>query len=484
MNNIECPIKNHSINTPNDIALIDGKLELSYLELDKKIDTVLADLGKKGVKNNMRVGIISENTLQYVILIFAILRLGGIVVPINFRFRFKEIEKIISGIEINLVISDMFEKEFFLSKTKIYKFSDFPFDQVKKNNQTKKESFADGKTIILTSGSTGIPKGILLSVENHYYNAIGSNINIVLKKSDKWLLSLPLFHVGGIAILFRVFIAGITVSLTSHKHVNIGKEIDHKGISHASMVHTQINRYISYLENKKEGISEKLKMILIGGSYIPESIVKKCINFKIPIYKTYGLTEMSSQVTTTNKAVNKSDLSTSGSVLKFRELSIGCKNKIYVRGKTLFLGYISDRKFLPVHTDNDGWFNTGDVGFLNDSRELYVMGREDNMFVSGGENIFPEEIEAALINIEFINDAVVVAISNEEYGKRPVAFIKCNNNISSKDISKKLLDILPKFKIPDKYYVLEDMETQGIKRNTHHLMKMAETGEAVELFSD
>ncbi len=478
MKEIKCPVKIFSIKTPNDTALVDGEEEISYFELNNRIDAVIHSLRKLNINRGMRVGVISENSIQYVILIFSILRLGGIVVPINFRFGFLEIERIVSGMEIDLIISDMFGEDFSVSKINVCKFNDLAFRKTKQGIQKTENYFGDGKTIILTSGSTGIPKGVLLSVENHYYNAIGSNMNIALEKKDRWLLALPLFHVGGLAILFRVFIAGATVSLYSQKNGSIGKKIDKGGITHVSMVFTQIDRYVAYLKDKNP--PEKLKAVLAGGSNIPVPLVKKCLDLKIPIYKTYGLTEMSSQVTTTDKVVNNLNLSTSGPVLKYRELSIGQENEIYVRGKTLFSGYISDRNFFPVSTDNNGWFNTGDIGFINNSGELFVTGRKDNMFISGGENIFPEEIEAVLVDIAFINDAVVIAVNNKKYGKRPVAFINCNKKVSLKEIYRKLLYVLPKFKIPDRFYVLEEIETSGIKRDRHRLIKMVENGEAIE----
>ncbi len=481
----ECPVKSSSIKFPDDIALTKGELQISYKEFNNKIDAAVLSLKGKGFKPGMKVGIISENSIHYIVLIFALLRMESLAVPINFRFRYPEIEEIISGIGIDLMISSMFTIELGLFGIKNIDLKDIDTDKISGNRYKETGTIEKGGTIILTSGSTGVPKGVLIQAENHLFSAAGSNLNINLKAGDKWFLTLPLYHVGGMAILFRAFLAGAAVSLPDGKGKSICEEIEDGDITHVSMVSTQLVEYVSCLESMNKTAPPILKVVLAGGSYIPESLILRALSRNIPVYKTYGLTEMSSQVTTTDKRVRGNCLATSGSILKYRELLIGAGSEIFVRGKTLSPGYISGGKFIPMKTDEDGWFNTGDIGNIGESGDLFLSGRKDNMFVSGGENIFPEEIESELLKIENIVEAVIVSVEDEKYGNRPVAFISTGGKkISRNEIVKSLRINLPGFKVPDRLYYLDSIKPGQVKRRRLFLKELAKLGKGLNQISD
>jgi O-succinylbenzoic acid--CoA ligase len=138
---------------------------------------------------------------------------------------------------------------------------------------------------------------------------------------------------------------------------------------------------------------------------------------------TYGLTEMASQVTTTSPAATLQELYTAGRVLPHREVSISESGRILVQGETLFAGYVGGEG-VDRPLDAGGWFHTGDLGELDEAGYLSVRGRVDNMFVSGGENVQPEEVEEALCRLEGVEEAVVVPVEDEEFGARPVAFVR------------------------------------------------------------
>lgn len=485
MTTIECPVKNSSNKFPNNTALSKGELQISYKELSNRIEAAVLSLKGKGVRPGMKVGLISENSIEYIILIFALLRMGSLAVPISFRFRYKEIKEIISGMGIDLVISDMFTDYLDNSGTDRIGLNNTAAESGVNEGKAEKMSLKYGGTIILTSGSTGVPKGVLISVENHYYSAIGSNLNIDLKIGDKWLLILPLYHVGGLAILFRVFLAGATITLPEGNGKSMCKEIEDGDITHVSMVSTQLVEYVSGLESKNKTAPPILKVVLAGGSYIPESHILRALSLDIPVYKTYGLTEMSSQVTATEKKVSKNCITTSGSLLKYRDLLIGTGNEILVRGKTLSRGYISEGKFISLKTDEGGWFNTGDLGNIGESGDLFLSGRKDNMFISGGENVFPEEIESELLKLERIIEAVVVSIEDEKYGKRPVAFISTGGEkISKRKILASLKARLPGYKVPDKFYYLESIKPGEVKRRRPYLEELAKIGKGLKTISD
>jgi len=218
-------------------------------------------------------------------------------------------------------------------------------------------------------------------------------------------------------------------------------------VTHTSLVPTQLFRILH--DREARGCFQNLKAILIGGSSMPEALIKHAIKLKWPIYTTYGLTEMASQVATTDR-ITREDQLHRAKVLKYRKLKISSEGEILVKGETLFQGYVKGQS-LSRPLDQQKWFATGDLGQMNKGKTLTVTGRKDNMFISGGENIQPEEIERYLCQLTDVEEAVVVPIPNEEYGARPVAFVKlrAGSKLSQQKLYAHLEKYLPRFKIPE-----------------------------------
>jgi len=227
-------------------------------------------------------------------------------------------------------------------------------------------------------------------------------------------------------------------------------------------------------DNNNHALLHSLKCILLGGSAIPKTLIEQAVKLGLNIYLSYGLTEMSSQVATGKVgADNKANIK----VLPYRELTISPEGEILVRGEVLFKGYITGNKlnlpqsmsfsnaFVGNLDKNVPWFPTGDMGHLDKENNLTISGRRDSMFISGGENIHPEEIEKALLNIKGIEHAIVVPKDDKEYGQRPVAFIKFSKDpLPEDEIIQTLQALLPKFKIPTAFLPWpQNLISQGLK---------------------
>jgi len=217
---------------------------------------------------------------------------------------------------------------------------------------------------------------------------------------------------------------------------------------------------------------KKLKAILLGGSVIPDTLIQDSVKFDLPIYVTYGLMEMASQVATSDRLTVENNTG-AAKILNYRRLMISEEDEIFVKGETLFKGYVEGGgQHLPLN--HNGCFATGDLGYFSNDGLLIVSGRKDNMFISGGENIQPEEIEAVLCRHASIAQAVVVPVKHSEFGFRPAAFIKGKEKgaINSSEISEFLLKHLPKFKVPDQFYPWPDaLESDQLKINRRELSR-------------
>lgn len=449
MDSSHCLIHQQAQRRADIIAVESDKQQLSYAQLNHAIAQCAGHLHAQGVRPSQRVMVkVEHNTLETIILFWALWRLGSIAVPISFRFPDSLLDTLINtlaphwsvGIDNNAIPALNVQA---------------PSDAV---------AFSAGAiesqqpvTMILTSGSTGTPKAAVHSYQNHLASAEGANAHLPLIEGDRWLLSLPLFHVGGVAILFRAALAGATITLPNERPLLA--QIQQGNISHLSLVPTQLHQLIA------QGIdlqSWSIKHLLLGGGPIPGALLAALSASHTACYTTYGLTEMGSQVTTSHPDETLSAPS-SGRLLKYRELMINTDNEILCRGDTLFLGYWREGAIVPS-VDSDGWFHTQDRGEIS-AGQLQVQGRSDNMFISGGENIQPETIEQLIYQQATVLQVIVVPQKDMQYGERPVAFMDINGEWSGtvETTQEQLRTHLPRFAHPIAYYPWPAHMPQGLK---------------------
>jgi O-succinylbenzoic acid--CoA ligase len=271
-----------------------------------------------------------------------------------------------------------------------------------------------------------------------------------LSPGDKWLLALSLHHVAGLGVLFRCASAAGAVFIAAEGE-SIQEPILLYGLTHVSLVATQLRRLMD--SDRGRTALKKLKAILVGGGPIPESLIHESAGLSLRLFTTYGMSEMASQVTTSRPGDNLERLLTSGAPVASNSVRIESDGEICVRSSALFLGYLNGDVLERPLTD-DGWFRTGDLGRLDADGYLTVFGRKDNMFVCGGENIHPEEIERHLCRFPGVRATLVLPMSDAEFGAVPVAFVAMNESIKL-DIDSLLSAIsqnLPRHKIPRRIF--------------------------------
>lgn len=422
---------------------------VGYGELDLRVSAAVERLRKSGFKPGDRVALYLPRGERYVVLLLAFIRAGFVACPLSTRWPPHGLTPLLERLGCRALIPD----------------EDIPDGSLPSGVRRLRPEGLDGPperdadlarpvllpldrpaTVVFTSGSSGGPKAALHTFGNHYYSARGSSANIALSPGDRWLLSLPLYHVGGLSILFRCLLAGATITLPE-PGAALAEAIPATGATHVSLVAAQLRRLL-----EEGGELPGLKAALLGGGPVPEPLLDDARARGLPVHTSYGLTEMASQVTTTPPCASQEKLRTAGRVLPHREVGIAASGEILVRGETLFAGYVEGEKlYRPL--DEDGWFHTRDLGDLDEEGYLRVRGRSDNLFVSGGENIQPEEIEEALCRLEGVERAVVASVPDEEFGERPVAFVRMEEGgVVRRELEKALVETLPRFMVPVAFY--------------------------------
>ncbi|WGE51633.1 o-succinylbenzoate--CoA ligase [Actinobacillus equuli subsp. haemolyticus] len=303
-------------------------------------------------------------------------------------------------------------------------------------------------TLTLTSGSSGMPKAVVHSAQNHLENAEGVCELMQFSQTDSWLLSLPLFHVSGQGIVWRWLAQGATLAVNEQKD-HLFTCLDR--VSHASLVPTQLQRY---LQNKTEKIAYSQKFLL-GGTAIPKALVAQAKRQGITCYSGYGMTEMASTI-----CAVENELDNVGYPLKGREVKL-VNGEIWVRGSGLALGYLQKNGEIRPLVNDEGWLPTKDRGEWNASGQLVVKGRLDNMFISGGENIQPEDVEKVIYQSGLVSQVFILPVEDAEFGERPVAIVQFLSHDFAKNcenLTAWLADKLEKFKQPIAYYPLEQLQ--------------------------
>jgi o-succinylbenzoate---CoA ligase len=436
-------------------SIIWGTRQIRNQQLSLYIACAVKQIKGMGIKAFDRIAVCDENCVEYIILLLALWQIKAIAAPISPRWPDKTIASYVAKINARHLFRGADIKRAVCFDAR---------QQVEAAGLAKDLDLGQEVTIIATSGTSGEVKAAVHTWGNHFYSAQGSNKIIPLTSSDRWLLSLPLYHVSGIAITVRCLLSGAGLVIAAD--ADLMAAIQRGKATHVSLVSTQLQRLLA--DDKNLPLLRSLKVILLGGSAIPQTLIEQSVKFGLNLYLSYGLTEMSSQVATGKVAENSCACV---KVLPYRQIKVSPEGEILVKGEVLFKGYVAGAKLnLPLSST---WFPTGDIGQLDKKGCLTVTGRRDSMFISGGENIHPEEIEKALLSIKGIQEATIVPKEDKEFGQRPIAFIKfAGEPLEEEYIIRCLQAVLPRFKIPIAFFPWpQNLMSQGLKISRQEFLK-------------
>ena len=405
----------------------------TWVELAEKINQLEAFLLQQGVTAQSAVAFCGKNSEQILFLYLAVIQLGAKILGINPAFPQEKREELCQVYGVDFC----------------YQTEDIRY-LVTKVLPEHKANFTKAATMTLTSGSTGLPKAVVHNVSAHLANSEGVCALMNFGKDQSWLLSLPLYHVSGQGIVWRWLYAGATLVLPKEDfYQSIGE------VSHVSLVPTQLQRWFDYLTEHPQPI--QTQAVLLGGTQIPVKLTLALNELGIRSYSGYGMTEMASTV-----FAKQSDGKIGvGQPLLGREFKL-VNEEVWLKGAGLAMGYWREGHIVPL-TNAEGWFQTKDKGQWLDN-ELVIQGRLDNMFISGGENIQPEEIEKVIAQSDLVKQVFILPKRDEEFGHRPVAIIEFHTSFNESAVESLkffLQGRLERFKQPVAYYELPQDLIQG-----------------------
>lgn len=442
------PVRQQAEARPEAPALVTGVATWSWAELDARVGRVAARLAA----GPERVAVCAETSPDFVVLVLAALRAGRLLVPFSTRWTPDAVADALDrlGLDRALTASDLARLGAEAEEVGRAEAPPLPLDRP--------------FTVVHTSGSTGTPKAVLHTVGNHVWSARGVIDALGVSADSRWLLDLPLYHVGGLGVVIRCALAGATIAVPP-PGLGLVDRVRRLRPTHASFVATQLRRLLDAGADLSG-----LDAVLLGGSAIPADLLDAAVARGVRVVTSYGMTEMTSTVTATRPGAGRAELATSGRLLPHRRLRIAASGEIEVGGPTLHAGLLG-----PDGLQLSGeWHPTGDVGHLDAEGRLVVTGRVDLQFVSGGENVRPEAIEAALLALGGVREAVVVPVSDAEFGARPVAFVRLDGGaeVDGPALGGALRASLPGFMVPVAFHAWRGAE--GLKPDRPALTREAE----------
>jgi O-succinylbenzoic acid--CoA ligase len=424
----------------DETALIVDGQALSWQQLTDRLSVLAGSLQAQGVSRNSVVALVSKNSYQLLLMYLAAVRIGALPAllapqPLSQLEEKREVlasDFVWWGRESRTGFS---EQE--MRRSVDLRTITFELDPRSDSPDGETAQHARGLvSVVFTSGSTGTPKAVAHSAGQHIASASGLLERFAFTRDDAWLLSLPMYHVSGLSIVWRWLVAG--ARLIIGEGGDLARDLRYA--THASLVTTQLQRLLD------SGAPLHLKRVLLGGSYIPPELAMAARARGIETWLGYGMTEAASTVTA--KPVDGQ--SGVGFLLPNRKLKVHDK-RILVGGMTLAQGYYRRGELIPL--TRDGWYDSKDLGELIHG-ELHILGRSDNQFVSGGENIHCEEIEAVLNRHPNVQAAVVIPVEDREFGARPVAVVLPRGEFRAEIMPDFLGDKLHKYKWPQAYFTL------------------------------
>lgn len=461
-------------NPSETIAHDDGHRTTTNGALFREARSLASFLERTGIEPGERVALLCETSLDTLISLHAAQLARVSLVPLNDRLPEPDLRRLLDHARPKLLLYDEAHRtlaERIGTSTALAATSsrsDGPPAAVPHRE--------DVLTVVYTSGTTGEPKGALLSNANYEAGAGASCARLGCVAGDRWLAAMPMSHVGGLSILVRAAITGMTV--VTHRRFEAGAvatSLGAEGIQFVSLVPTMLGRVLDRAGNAS--FPNTLKAVVLGGGPLTPRLVQRAVAQGLPIVSSYGMTETAAQVTTSTVGDAREFPGTAGKPLDGVRLRIDKPDsegvgEVCVQAPQVVGGYLDDEPRSHEALRN-GWLRTGDLGRIDSGGRLWIEARRDDLIVSGGENVRPAEIETMLAEHPAVREVGVFALPDEEWGQVVAAAVVGEEALSSQDLSRWCGDRLARHKRPRAWLFLDELpRTTSGKLQRHRLVEI------------
>jgi O-succinylbenzoic acid--CoA ligase len=469
---------NLKIDSNKDFILTNQKT-FTYHSVIQSCTVVSRSLRQAGVEKNSLVPILMDNSPEFILSVLSLWMIEAIPVPINTKLSEPETEQQLKFLTSkHLIINDTYKEKVKLDGIKLINSSISNFDS---DLSAPNFTFDENRTalIIFTSGSSDKPKAVELSFSNLIHSAQIGNNYLKQTTNDRWLASLPFYHIGGFSIIFRALMFGTQILLPDDlKTKSLHSSIHSFNPTLISLVSSQMRELL----NKNIHPNRDLRHVLLGGGSIDSKLMQEALSKGWKVCKVYGSTETASFVTILSPEEFKLKPESAGKPIppnevlivdeNGNELPVDVEGEIAVKSPALMKRYLNDDESTKQRF-KDGLYFTGDIGYKDDDGFLYVLNRRSDLIVTGGENVNPSEIEKVILEFSKVKEVCVFATDDEKWGQKITAAIvtKPHQQFTLEELKYFLKDKIAAFKIPKEIFFVDELPKTQLGKILHENLK-------------
>ncbi len=432
--------------TPERVAIDYLGRELTYAELDRGSDALATSFAARGLRRGDRIATLTGNSPEHVIAFFACAKAGLILVPINWRLAPAEVEYQLDDSEPALFLVE--DEHTPLAEAVGTPFEPLAIPDGDTESPDADVADDDGLLLVYTSGTTGKPKGALLTHANCFWTNLGFDLATGVRPDDVVLQVLPQFHCGGWnvqpllawwkgakVVLERSFDPARVLALLADKRVT------------TLMGVPAIYLFLAQEPGFADADLSSLRLAVVGGAPMPEALLETWQARGVEIVQGYGLTEAAPNVLCLPPEDAMRKAGSAGKPYPFVEVRLSDEGELLVRGPNVFPGYWRNPEATAA-VFRDGWLLTGDVAEADDDGCYSIRGRLKDMYISGGENVYPAEVESVLHAHPAVADAAVAGVPDERWGEVGVAFVVASGAVDGEELIAYCRERLAHYKVP------------------------------------
>jgi fatty-acyl-CoA synthase len=472
-----------AIYSPDKIAVKEYETgrTLTYSELNRLANRLAHYLThQQGMAKGERIAVLAENCLEYIILFAAAQKTGLILVPMNYRLASAEIDYLLQNAQPRMVMGEQkFQEKLqgadtyhqipihwsveelgrFCDKKQVKKEDhNFPIQEVEED---------DPVFILFTSGTTGFPKGALYTHKMLFWNSINTAMSLLVNTESRTINCMPPFHTGGWNVLTTPFLhhGGYTCMMKKFDPAAILRLLQEENATIFMGVPTML-KMIADEAGFEQADFSSLYYIIVGGEPMPVPLIEQWDQKGVSIRQGFGMTEVGPNLTSLHQddAIRKKgSIGRPNFYVQIRivdadgqDVPVGQSGELLLKGPMVTPGYWRN-EVATQKTIEDGWFHSGDMVRQDEGGYLFVVDRIKNMFISGGENVYPAEVERVLVQHEGISEAVVIGVPDEKWGEVGKAFVVKKAEVGADEVIGFCKEKLAKFKVPKYVVFVEEL---------------------------